>query len=60
MSMGMGLTIPNISNLPGVSRPGSGVQTDKYSLNFRTNSADPTLGDGTLSLNIQYRIVKFT
>ena len=30
------------------------------SLNFRTNSADPTLGDGTLSLNIQYRIVKFT
>tara|TARA_B110000858_G_scaffold103879_1_gene119007 strand:+ start:399 stop:1151 length:753 start_codon:yes stop_codon:yes gene_type:complete len=23
MSMGMGLTIPNISNLPGVSRPGS-------------------------------------
>tara|TARA_B110000902_G_scaffold248112_1_gene304905 strand:- start:976 stop:1788 length:813 start_codon:yes stop_codon:yes gene_type:complete len=36
MSMGMGLTIPNISNLPGVSRPGSG-ETDKYSLNFRTN-----------------------
>ena len=32
----MGLTIPNISNLPGISRPGSG-ETDKYSLNFRTN-----------------------
>tara|TARA_R110000824_G_scaffold122165_1_gene278927 strand:+ start:396 stop:941 length:546 start_codon:yes stop_codon:yes gene_type:complete len=30
------------------------------SLNFRTSSSDPTLGNGTLSLSIQYRIVKFT
>jgi len=56
----MGLTIPNISNLPGVSRPGSGVQTDKYSLNFRTNASSQvrytaqTISNGS-SMNLWFR-----
>tara|TARA_R110000796_G_scaffold56000_4_gene130068 strand:+ start:339 stop:1151 length:813 start_codon:yes stop_codon:yes gene_type:complete len=60
MSMGVGLTIPNISNLPGVSRPGSGVQTDKYSLNFRTNESsqvrytNQTITNGS-SMNLWFR-----
>jgi hypothetical protein len=59
MSIGMGLTIPNISNLPGVSRPGSGIITDKYSLNFITaNSSqvrytEQTITDGN-SINLWF------
>jgi hypothetical protein len=57
--MGMGLTIPNISNLPGVSRPGSGT-TDKYSLNFITANSSQvrytpqTITDGS-SINLWFR-----
>ena len=56
----MGLTIPNISNLPGVSRPGSGVATDKYSLDFRTlqssqvDYTDQAISNGS-SINLWFR-----
>lgn len=55
----MGLTIPNISNLPGVSRPGSGT-TDKYSLNFITADSSQvrytaqTITSGS-SINLWFR-----
>jgi len=55
----MGLTIPNISNLPGVSRPGSGI-TDKYSLNFITANSSQvrytaqTITSGS-SINLWFR-----
>lgn len=55
----MGLTIPNISNLPGVSRPGSNV-TDKYSLNFITANSSQvrytpqTITNGS-SVNLWFR-----
>jgi len=55
----MGLTIPNISNLPGVSRPGSGT-TDKYSLNFITANSSQvrytpqTITNGS-SINLWFR-----
>jgi hypothetical protein len=59
MSMGMGLTIPNISNLPGVSRPGGGA-ADKYSLNFITANSSQvrytaqTITNGS-SINLWFR-----
>ena len=55
----MGLTIPNISNLPGVSRPGSGA-TDKYSLDFTTSKSsqvrytEQTIVNGS-SINLWFR-----
>jgi len=54
--MGMGLTIPNISNLPGVSRPGGAGFANNYSLNFvRANYSQlrftpQTMGTTSISL----------
>tara|TARA_B110000444_G_scaffold147970_1_gene138380 strand:- start:19 stop:768 length:750 start_codon:yes stop_codon:yes gene_type:complete len=49
MSMGMGLTIPNISNLPGVSRPGSASGSS-----LLLNSGG---SNGVISLPIAFDIV---